>query len=91
MATKKPAAKKTTKTSKAKAAPKKTIAKKVTTAAKKPVKKTAKKTSPKKKKEMEVGASYECSICGLEVAVQNACDCDETCDLMCCGESMEII
>jgi hypothetical protein len=91
MATKKTAAKKTTKTSKAKAAPKKTTAKKVTTAAKRPVKKTAKKTSPKKKKGMEVGASYECSICGLEVAVQNACDCDETCDLMCCGESMEII
>jgi hypothetical protein len=40
----------------------------VTTAAKKPVKKAV----PKKKKEMKVGASYECSICGLEVAVQNA-------------------
>lgn len=88
MAIRKTVPKKTTVARKAKTAPKKTTAsKKVTTAAKKTVKKTA----PKKKKEMEVGACYECSICGLEVAVQNACDCDETCDLICCGESMEII
>jgi len=88
MAIRKTAPKKTTGSSKAKVAPKKTtVSKKVTTAAKKAVKKT----SPKKKKEMEVGACYECSICGLEVSVDTACDCDETCDLMCCGEPMEII
>lgn len=92
MAISKTAAKKTTGAGKAKVAPKKTaVAKKVTTAAKKTAKKVVKKTSPKKKKEMEVGASYECSVCGLEVSVDTACDCDDTCDLMCCGESMEII
>jgi transcription initiation factor IIE alpha subunit len=62
-------------------------AKKVTTAAKKVVKKT----SPKKKKKVEVGSLYECSVCGLEVSVEKACDCGDTCDLMCCGEYMEII
>jgi hypothetical protein len=88
MAIRKTAAKKPTGASKAKVAPKKTAAaKKVTTAAKKVVKKA----SPKKKKEMEVGSCYECSICGLEVAVETACDCDETCDIMCCGEPMEMI
>jgi len=88
MAISKTAAKKTTGAVKKKVAPKKTAAaKKVTTAAKKPVKKT----SPKKKKEMEIGACYECSVCGLQVSVDTVCDCDETCDLMCCGESMEII
>ena len=91
MAIKKTAAKKTTASRKAKVAPKKkATAKKVTTAAKKAVKKTVKKASSKKK-EMEVGACYECSVCGLQVSVDTGCDCDETCDLMCCGESMEII
>ena len=88
MAISKIAPRKTAGAGKAKVAPKKTAAaKKITTAAKK----TAKKTAPKKRKEMEVGACYECSICGLEVAVNTACDCDETCDLMCCGEPMEMI
>ena len=88
MAIRKTAAKKTTGAVKKKVAPKKTVAaKKVTTAAKK----TVKKTSQKKKKEMEIGACYECSVCGLQVSVDTPCDCDETCDLMCCGESMEII
>jgi len=88
MAIRKTATKKTTVSKKAKVAPKKTTAaKKVTTAAKKVVKKT----SPKKKKQMEIGACYGCSVCGLEVSVDTACDCDETCDLMCCGEPMEIL
>ena len=88
MAIRKTAAKKTTGAGKAKVAPKKTAAaKKVTPAAKKAVKKT----SSKKKNKMEVGACYECSVCGLEVSVENACDCDDTCDLICCGEPMEIL
>jgi len=88
MAIRKTAPKKTTVSGKAKVSPKKTTAaKKVTTAAKKPVKKT----SPKNKKEMEIGSCYECSVCGLEVSVETGCDCDETCDLMCCGEPMEIL
>jgi len=96
MATRKTAPKKTTKTGKAKAAPKKTTAaKKVTTAAKKPVKKTVKKavkkTSPKKKKEMAVGTSFECPVCGLEVSVEKVCDCADACEIICCGEPMERI
>ena len=88
MATSKTAAKKTKGSSKAKVAPKKTTAsKKVTTAAKKAVKKT----SPKKKKEMKVGAGYECSVCGLEVSVEKVCGCADACDIMCCGEPMEMI
>ena len=92
MATKKTAPKKTAKTSKAKAAPKKTTAaKKVTTAAKKPIKKTVKKTSPKRKKAMELGASFECPVCGLEVLVEKICDCTGACEIICCGEPMERI
>jgi hypothetical protein len=88
MATKKAAPKKTKVSGKATVASKKTTAsKKVTATAKKAVKKTA----PKKKKEMEVGTSYECSVCGLEVAVENVCDCDDDCDIICCGEPMEMI
>ena len=88
MAISKTASKKTTGAGKAKVAPKKTTAsKKVTTAAKKVVKKT----SPKKKKEMKVGANYECSVCGLEVSVEKVCGCADACDIMCCGEPMEMI
>lgn len=88
MAISKTVSKKTTGASKAKVAPKKTTAsKKVTTAAKKAVKKT----SPKKKNEMKAGACYECSVCGLEVSVEKVCGCAEACDIMCCGEPMEMI
>lgn len=88
MAINKTAAKKTTGAVKAKVAPKKkTAAKKVTTTAKKTVKKTA----PGKKKRMQVGASYECAVCGLEISVDKACDCADACDIICCGEPMEMI
>ena len=92
MAISKTAPKKTKASSKAKVAPKKTTAsKKVTTAAKKAVKKAVKKTVPKKKKEMKVGAGYECSVCGLEVSVEKVCGCADACDIICCGEPMERI
>lgn len=88
MAISKTASKKTTVSRKATVAPKKTTAsKKVTTTAKKAVKKT----SPKKKKEMKVGTGYECSVCGLEVSVDRVCGCADACDIMCCGEPMEMI
>ena len=71
-----------------KTAPKKTVgSKKVKTAPKAP----AKKTSPKKKKKMVAGAGYECSVCGLAVSVDSVCGCDDTCDIVCCGEPMERI
>lgn len=81
MAISKTASKKTAGAGKTKVAPKKTTA----------AKKAVKKTSSKKKKKMEVGACYECSVCGLEISVEKACDCDDACDIMCCGEPMEII
>jgi len=88
IAIRKTAAEKTTASKKAKvASKKKTAAKKVTTAAKKAVKKTA----PKKKKEMRVGVSYECSVCGLEVSVEKVCGCTDACDIICCGKPMEMI
>jgi len=40
---------------------------------------------------MKAGASYECSVCGLEVSVERVCGCADTCDIMCCGEPMEMI
>ena len=92
MAIRKTAAKKTTASRKAKVAPKKkTAAKKVTTAAKRAVKKTVKKVSPKKQKPIKVGTGYECSVCGLEVSVEKVCGCADTCDIICCGEPMEMI
>jgi hypothetical protein len=91
MAIRKTASKKTTVVSKAKVAPKKTAAPKKVTATAKKVTVAAKKTSPKKKKEVKVGDCYECSVCGLEVSVENACDCAGPCDLICCGEPMEMI
>jgi len=77
-----------TKTAPKKTAPKKTtVAKKVKTAPKT----SAQKTAPKKKKKMEAGAGYECSVCGLAVSVDKVCGCVDTCDIMCCGEPMERI
>jgi hypothetical protein len=32
---------------------------------------------------------YECEDCGLVVLVENPCGCDETCELVCCGEPMK--
>jgi hypothetical protein len=91
MAISKTAPKKTKAAGKAKVAPKKkAVPKKVTTAAKKTVKKAVKKASPKKK-EMKVGAGYECSVCGLEVSVEKVCGCADACDIICCGEPMERI
>ena len=92
MAIRKTAAKKTTASRKTKVAPKKkTAAKKVTTAAKKTVKKAVKKTASRKLKPVKVGAGYECSVCGLEVSVEKLCGCADACDIICCGEPMEII
>ena len=88
MAIRKTATMKTRGANKAKAAPKKKIvARKVSSAAKKVVRKA----SPRKKKEMEVGACYECSVCGLELSVEKVCGCADACDIICCGEPMEIL
>lgn len=35
------------------------------------------------------GEAYECDECGLVVVVENPCECDETCELVCCQEPMK--
>ncbi|MDD5450008.1 MAG: hypothetical protein PHO42_05360 [Candidatus Omnitrophica bacterium] len=31
---------------------------------------------------------YSCSVCGLEITVDNVCGCVDTCDIICCGKDM---
>lgn len=57
------------------------------------VKKTTKKTvkkSGEKKTGAKKGTKYACSECGMVVTVDKACGCVDVCDLICCGEQMEI-
>ncbi|MCL4429911.1 MAG: hypothetical protein M1167_04075 [Chloroflexi bacterium] len=35
------------------------------------------------------GDQYKCEECGLVVLVENPCECDETCELICCEEPMK--
>ncbi len=35
------------------------------------------------------GEQYKCDECGLVVMVENPCECDETCELVCCSEPMK--
>jgi hypothetical protein len=35
------------------------------------------------------GDEYKCDECGLVVLVENPCECDETCELVCCSEPMK--
>ncbi len=35
------------------------------------------------------GEQYKCDECGLVVLVENPCECDETCELICCEEPMK--
>ena len=69
-----------------KAAPKKAAPAKKATAAKKTT--AAAKTTTRKKK-VQAGSGYECRVCGLVVSVVDECGCVETCDLICCEESMK--
>ena len=47
-------------------------------------KRKVKKTAGKAKKDR-----YTCNVCGLLVTVDNVCGCVDTCDIMCCGKSMQ--
>ena len=69
-----------------KAVPKKAAPAKKATAAKKTT--AAAKTTTRKKK-VQAGSAYECRVCGLVVSVVDECGCVETCDLICCEESMK--
>ena len=66
------------------AAKAKPVAKKPAVKAKPAVKKPAARSSVKK------GAKYECSICGMIVAVDTVCGCAGVCDLICCGKQMKV-
>lgn len=35
------------------------------------------------------GEEYKCEECGLVVVVENPCECDESCELVCCQEPMK--
>jgi hypothetical protein len=35
------------------------------------------------------GETYRCQDCGLVVVVDEACECEPTCELMCCGKPMK--
>jgi hypothetical protein len=35
------------------------------------------------------GEKYACEDCGLVVLVEDPCECDETCELVCCGAPMK--
>lgn len=49
-------------------------------------KKGAKKVS---KKGVKKGASYQCTVCGLVVSVDEVCGCVDTCDIICCEKQMK--
>lgn len=67
---------------------KKTTKKTPKKTAKKPAKKTTKtETKPKKGRKVKQGQSYECSICGFRLIVDD-CGCIEEHYLICCKETM---
>ncbi len=35
------------------------------------------------------GEEYKCEECGLVVLVEDPCECDETCELVCCAQPMK--
>jgi hypothetical protein len=35
------------------------------------------------------GEQYKCDECGLVVLIESPCECDETCELICCEEPMK--
>jgi len=41
------------------------------------------------KKKVAKGDAYECGVCGMSIIVDEPCGCEDTCDIMCCGEPMK--
>ena len=35
------------------------------------------------------GEQYKCDECGLVVLIENPCECDDTCELVCCDVPMK--
>ncbi len=40
-------------------------------------------------KKMARGDCYVCEVCGLEMTVDDTCNCVDVCDIICCGEPMQ--
>lgn len=62
-------------------------------AAAKPAAKTAKapsKTAKAKPAKARKGDKLYCELCGLVVSVDEACGCAEVCDIVCCGQEMQL-
>jgi len=57
------------------------------TPAKKVGAKVAKKTAGKKP--FNKGEVFECAVCGLAVVIDTACDCVDTCEIVCCEQPMK--
>jgi hypothetical protein len=55
--------------------------------AKKKAKKVVRKSAAKAKG-LKKGSQLVCNECGLVLMVDEACGCDEFCDVICCGEPM---
>ena len=56
------------------------------------VKKAVAKRAPAKKagaKQMSVGDTYSCGVCGLAVSIDDVCGCVDTCDIICCDTPMK--
>ncbi|HEY3277380.1 MAG TPA: hypothetical protein VGJ94_12230 [Syntrophorhabdaceae bacterium] len=68
-------------------APKKAEAPKTAAATAKSVKSV--KAKAPKNGAVKKGSKFECAECGMVVVVDEACSCP-ACDLICCGESMEL-
>ncbi len=58
-----------------------------------PVKKSASKAvakkAPARVARAKRGDGYECAVCGLAVTIDEACDCIDVCDIICCGKPMK--
>ena len=67
----------------------KKVAKAAKTSLSSGTKKGVRKTAPKKQKELKPGAQYACDVCGLSMSVDNPCQCQDFCDIICCGEQMK--
>jgi len=41
------------------------------------------------KKSVKKGETYQCSVCGLAVTVDEVCGCVDACDIICCEKAMK--
>lgn len=46
-------------------------------------------TTKVSKKKVKKGDTYQCTVCGLVVTVDEACGCVDACDIICCEKPMK--